>query len=172
MVNRVVRIYAAPGYRQRALVAEGTVDPSGDLSVEYRPEINTGLSAEYDGDEGYTSQVASTEAWVRLLVSAKLRHNYGVSGRYKLYHLGSRLRAVAFVTPELSGTAAAFPIQRLGRSGAWTPFDVDHTVTNKYGRASVDYLVGRRGSYRLRVMVYREDYVHGRTAWKYFRVTR
>jgi hypothetical protein len=97
---------------------------------------------------------------------------YDVDGRYKLYHVDSRIRVTALVTPMLPGSFVMFFIQRRGADGGRSPFDSDYRLTNEDGRSSFRYLMTRRGSYRVRVDAHRDGYIDHQTRWKYFRVTR
>lgn len=172
MIDRTVRIYATRWDSDtRILIADAEVGGDGRLSVPFQPEIGTSFLAEYAGDVLYTSQFASTEVLVRVLVTGRLHAYYGVEGRYHLYRLDHRLRASAEVTPHLDGSVAYLTIERRRPDGGWKPFETATRWTDASGTSEFTVWMRRIGRYRVRVTGTHEGYLASSTAWMFVRVT-
>jgi hypothetical protein len=171
MVNRTVRVYGwEAGSHERFLLTETEVDADGDLSVAYQPEISTGFGVEYDGDDRYTSQRASTGVGVRAFLGLMLSGHYSRQGLYFLYHDDDRVRISARLTPKVPDTMVTLTIERR-KDGAWKTYAIEHPWTDEQGTASWSSATLPRGRFRVQGLSHPSGYAEARSAWKFFRVT-
>jgi hypothetical protein len=99
-------------------LATGLMDSKGTFALNVRPKAHTDYRVIYRGDE-YNAPRTSDAVRVRVavIVRGRLVNSYGKSGRYHLYHIGSKVAYVAGVTPRHRGSLR-FRLQK-GTASGW-----------------------------------------------------
>lgn len=176
-----VSIYATPAGATQRLIASGSVDGSGNLSVHVSPKRDTVYTASYAGDDWYAPDHARTSIGVRVLVQATMLGGYATSRGTRLYHYtsscpgrhrGCPVAAVA-VKPNVAGEVVGFTLQ-IRAGGHWHPIISAKPRLGRRSRARIT-IVYRSTSiigHKLRVVWHFDDQTHhGADAARTFMIT-
>jgi sugar lactone lactonase YvrE len=96
----------------------GLIDSNGTFALKVRPTAHTDYRAIYRGDEFNAPRTSDAiRIRVAVVVRGRLVNSYGKSGRYRLYHFGSKVAYVAGVIPRHRGSLR-FRLQK-GTASGW-----------------------------------------------------
>jgi YVTN family beta-propeller protein len=181
--NRTVSIYAQPsGSKSKTLLKTGTVDASGNLTVNYKPAHSTTFSAVFSGDSQYKPASVTSVIFVRASVSETLSRYYAsqrIGGiTYRLFHRHTLMHVHVTVHPNKSGQCVKFELQE-HYQGAW------HGATTRCGHLDASSKISIKVDlthadlgYHYRI---RADYIRSSkdttnlsndSVWRYFIVKR
>lgn len=170
--NLEVSIFATPVGGAKTLLASGTVDASGDLSVSVTPERNTVLSVGWSGDAFRPPAVSvPSTLGVRVLVRTRISGSYGTSGDWKLFHLGRPIRQTGIVVPNHAGKKLRFVAEKKV-NGGWRVVASGAFKIRANGSATALFTPAQKGSYRVgNVFKGDTDHLGNGGPWRYVRVT-
>ncbi|MEU4217605.1 hypothetical protein [Actinoplanes sp. NPDC026623] len=133
--NRTVELWADPygADRARSLIKKGTVDGSGNLSVNYKLTRNTTFSAVFAGDTRYAARTIGSAVKTKVAVSTTVAKHYRLTKSY--YYVRKA------TNPTFTTTMTAYPgrSQRLtferysgGKWVAWKTSTLKLSSAGKY----------------------------------------
>jgi hypothetical protein len=177
-----VSIYATPAGATERVIASGSVDASGNLSVRVAPKRDTIYTVRYTGDDWYTPDAAHTSIGVRVILQATMLGGYATSHGIRLYHYssgcparhrGCPVAAVA-VKPNLAGEVVGMTLQ-VHAGGQWHPVAAAKLHLSRTSRAKIRIIYGSTSviGHMLRVVWHFDDNTHhGADAARTFMITR
>jgi hypothetical protein len=161
--NRKLTIFATPYKGDRKVVAEGSVDASGDLDATYRVIRRTTFAVRFTGDKVYRPQRQGWLVSARAIVRDRLGGGYATRHGYRLFRPSADPRLYGHLLPERRGACVYYRAQR-HYFGAWHTTEMSGCIrTDPSGRTvralccAGDHVVGQ--PYRVRVEW------HGNKAW-------
>jgi hypothetical protein len=165
LANRSVVLHAWwPGIKP-VVVATGTLDGKGDVTLSFRPHRNMRVWAEWEGDVGYEgSFTRPIGVLVAARVTAKMLGGRQVGG-VRVYRAGSRPGVLGRVQPAGSQLRFLLEVQtgKRWQRVTWRTFKAD-----RYGRVLVVVTVPP-GRYRIRTMYGGHSRIAtGRSPWRVF----
>lgn len=171
--GRTVKIYATPYGQTKVLVASGTVNASGNLTVTRVLTRRTTFSAVFAGDQRYAPRTVNRAVAVRASVSQTMSGHYATSSGTYLFRTTVDPLLTARVAPNRAGQCVRFTAQRYS-AGAWRAWASSAcAVSLDSTSAAAAYLTGSHPTgYRFRMRAeYLGDTVSAAKngAWKYFR---
>lgn len=120
--NRTVSVYAQQAGAGKKLIKKGTVDLSGNLTVNYKTPYTTTFTAVFSGDMLYAAKTVTHTVTVVPKMSLAVNGWYGsakVNGTtYREYHTFSDIEADLSVAPGKSGECVWFQVQEY-YNGSW-----------------------------------------------------
>ena len=171
--GEIVTLFATPYGKGKKAFAQGPVNSSGNFSASFRPDRLTDFSAASKGDATYLpTKSGPVSVAVQVNVSGRLRHYYGVSRSYRLYHQGKLVFFTCSVKPNLGGQYVLVWFQFPTATEGWMTAAHHRFKLRKDSTVTV-YIGGLpRGSYRINCE-YRGDASHLRDwgRFSYFKVT-
>ncbi|MBA3737435.1 MAG: choice-of-anchor D domain-containing protein [Actinobacteria bacterium] len=183
--DKTLAIYAKPYGGTYRLIASGTVDGAGDLSVPFTMKKMTTFIARFPGDDVFSPTSSATRAvGVSALVTGSLLGFYRTSGDYRLYHYTLRCPRdgdgcptyTTKVTPNHEGKPVCFTLQ-LRIEGSWrTALSCFRLRLNGMSRATAVFVYASREIVGIPARVRATfngdaDHLAGKSAWSYFKIT-
>jgi hypothetical protein len=167
--SRVLNITAEFVGGGTKVLASGTVDPQGDLSVTFRPPKTATYVVSFAGDAVRAAAKDTAKVRVRVILDTELTGSRSRRGAYEIYRRNSVARCRVAVAPNHTGTKIDVELQASVR-GRWQRVDFGTFRLARGSRA----LIGVRGSsgvnLRVRVSVRgHPDHLGDTSPWMYLR---
>ncbi len=166
-----VRLYAKPYGGTKMLLKTASLS-SGTASFTAKPRRKTTYSAAFVENDTYASSTSSGRTVaVRARTTLALRGGYGTSGKYRLYHAGSKAYMTGTVVPNHAGSSLKFVAQRYYSGGWHTVASATYPIQSD-GSAYAYFYTNGSGSYRTRCTFGGDaDHLGSSSTWRYIRFT-
>jgi hypothetical protein len=164
-----IRFYATPYGGTKTLLKTVAISGTGNAAVTVEPKGKTTYQAEYVENDTYASSRSSNRTVkVRSKTSLALSGGYGMSGKYRLYHLSQKAYLTGKVVPNHAGYGLKFVVQRY--ASGWRTIASAKYAMQANGAAYAYFHTNLATIYRAHCVFGGDaDHLGSSSPWKYFK---